>query len=240
MSMTTDAYERIRDAIVSGGLEFGEQLSEVQIAQALGMSKAPVRAAFIELRDKGLVEIVPQSGTYVFSPTIDDVRTMSEFRAMLEERALNDAHQLRKAIAQKRVDDAVATMRRAVSLQDWDSYRRADSAFHMAFIEESGNRYLMKAYQLTSAGLEALRVRLQGGAGNFRERSFREHCDIAEFFREGRTEEAIALLKYHILIINEWVDTLPLEGNKSSRKDKADDRDYVAVFARPRGNLRSA
>ena len=30
------------------------------------MSKAPVRAAFIELRDKGLVNIVPQSGTYVF------------------------------------------------------------------------------------------------------------------------------------------------------------------------------
>ena len=53
--MTSEAFERIRDAIVSGGLEFGEPLSETQIATALGMSKAPVRAAFIELRDKGLV-----------------------------------------------------------------------------------------------------------------------------------------------------------------------------------------
>ena len=240
MSMTIDAYERIRDAIVSGALEFGEPLSEVQIAQALGMSKAPVRAAFIELRDKGLVTIVPQSGTYVFSPTTEDVRTMSEFRALLEERALNDAHRRRKQVAQQRADDAIAAMRRAIGLEDWDSYRRADSAFHMSFIEESGNRYLVKAYQLTAPGLEALRVRLQGGTGGFRKRSFDEHCEIADRFREDRTEEAVAILKQHILIINEWVDTLPLEGSKSSRKDKADDRDYAAVFAKPRNSLRSA
>ena len=69
VSLTREAFERIREAIVSGALEFGEPLSETQIAKALGMSKAPVRAAFMELRDKGLVNIVPQSGTYVFSPT---------------------------------------------------------------------------------------------------------------------------------------------------------------------------
>jgi DNA-binding GntR family transcriptional regulator len=51
MSLTTDAFERVRDAIVSGGLDLGEPLSETQIAKALSMSKAPVRAAFIELRD---------------------------------------------------------------------------------------------------------------------------------------------------------------------------------------------
>ena len=90
MSMTSEAFERIRDAIVSGALEFGEPLSETQIANALGMSKAPVRAAFMELRDKGLVTVIPQSGTYVFSPTVDDVRTMSHFRALLEDEALRD------------------------------------------------------------------------------------------------------------------------------------------------------
>jgi DNA-binding GntR family transcriptional regulator len=48
VSLTRDAFERIREAIVSGALEFGEPLSETQIAKALGMSKAPVRAAFME------------------------------------------------------------------------------------------------------------------------------------------------------------------------------------------------
>ena len=238
MSMTTDAFERIRDAIVTGGLEFGEHLSETQIAQALGMSKAPVRAAFIELRDNGLVSVVPQSGTYVFSPTAEDVRTMSEFRALLEDRALREAYRLRRSVMLSRLDDAIATMRRAIDAKNWDSYREGDSAFHLAFLEESGNRYLLRAYLLTSTALEALRVRLRGGAGNFRERSFREHCQMAAQLKEGKVDEAAALLRNHILIINEWVDTLPLNSSKGSRKDKGDDRDYAAVFDKPHRHRR--
>jgi len=91
MSLTREAFERIRDAIVSGGLEFGEPLSETQIAKALGMTKAPVRAAFMELRDKGLVTIIPQSGTYVLSPSAEDVRPLSHFRAVLENEAVREA-----------------------------------------------------------------------------------------------------------------------------------------------------
>ena len=40
-----------------------------------------MRAAFMELRDKGMVNIIPQSGTYVFSPTEEDVHMLSSFRA---------------------------------------------------------------------------------------------------------------------------------------------------------------
>jgi len=240
MSLTTDAFERIRDAIVSGGLEFGEPLSETQIAVALGMSKAPVRAAFIELRDKGLVNIVPQSGTYVFSPTADDVKTMSRFRALLENEAMREAHRQRPEIVLSRLDDAIAAMRKVIAAKDWEGYRRADSAFHLAFLEESGNRYLLKAYHLTSAALEALRVRLQRGVGNFREQSFREHCEIAELLRAGKVDEAAALLNFHILIINESLHTFPLNPNKGSRKDKADDRDYAVVFAVEASPRRSA
>jgi len=231
MSMTTEAFERIRDAIVSGGLEFGEPLSETQIAKDLGMSKAPVRAAFIELRDKGLVAVVPQSGTYVFSPTVDDVRTMSHFRALLENEALREAVVRRPAVVQSRMRQAIDAMSRAITAADWESYRRHDSAFHFSFLEESGNRYIEKAYLLTSTALEALRVRLQRGEGNFRTRSFHEHITIADDLKAGDLEKAAKLLREHILIINDWVDTLPLAGDRISRKDKPEDRDYGAVFA---------
>ncbi len=232
MSMTTEAYERIRDAIVSGALEFGEPLSETQIATALGMSKAPVRAAFIELRDKGLVTVVPQSGTYVFSPTNDDVRTMSHFRALLEDDAMREAVRRNPDNVQKRLREAIAAMRKAIAAADWDTYRRHDSAFHLAFLEESENRFIEKAYLLTSTALEALRVRLQRGEGNFRVRSFNEHVTIADDLRAGKVDKAAALLRYHILVINEWVDTFTLGGERTSRKDKSDDRDYGRLLKR--------
>jgi DNA-binding GntR family transcriptional regulator len=231
MSMTTDAFERIREAIVTGGLEFGEPLSETQIANALGMSKAPVRAAFAELRDKGLVSVVPQSGTYVFSPTAEDVRTMSHFRALLEDEAMREAFARRPAAVQARLRDAIAAMKKAIDKEDWETYRRHDSAFHTVFLEESGNRYIEKAYLLTSTALEALRVRLQRGEGGFRIRSFREHITIADDLKAGNVDKAAALLRQHILIINEWVATWPLGGDRISRKDKPEDRDYAAVFA---------
>lgn len=234
MSMTRDAFDRIRDAIVSGGLELGEHLSETAISRALGMSKAPVRAAFIELRDKGLVTVVPQSGTYVFSPSAEDVRTMSEFRALLEDRAMREAHRLNRAVMFERLERSVKAMRKALPESDWELYRRADNAYHMAFLEECGNPYLLRAYNLTSSTLEALRVRLQGGTGNFRERSFREHLQMVDLLQAGKVDEAAAVLGDHILIINEWVGGRRFRADKGTRKLKGEDRDYSAIFAKSR------
>ncbi|BCP52403.1 transcriptional regulator [Kaistia sp. 32K] len=229
--MTTEAFERIRDAIVSGGLEFGEPLSETQIANALGMSKAPVRAAFIALRDKGLVVVVPQSGTYVFSPTAEDVLTMSRFRALLEDEALRESMRRNPGRVLARLETAIAAMARALKRSDWDGYRRHDSAFHAAFLEECDNRYIERAYLLTSTALEALRVRLQGGEGGYRVRSFREHEAIAAHLAAGDIDAAAELLRDHILVINDWVRSHPLPGDRISRKDKPEDRDYAAMFS---------
>lgn len=234
MSMTRDAFDRIRDAIVSGGLELGEHLSETAISRALGMSKAPVRAAFIELRDKGLVTVVPQSGTYVFLPSAEDVRTMSEFRALLENQAMREAYRLRRDVMFERLERAVEAMREALPRRDWELYRAADNEYHMAFLEECGNPYILRAYGLTSSTLEALRVRLQGGEGDFRERSFREHLQMVDLLRQDRLDEAAAVLRDHILIINEWVVRHRFRAERGTRKLKGEDRDYTAIFARTR------
>ena len=232
MSLTREAFRRIREAIVSGALEFGEPLSETQIAKALGMSKAPVRAAFMELRDKGMVNIIPQSGTYVLSPTEEDVRMLSSFRALLEDEAMRVANKRNGPRLWVRLDEAVVRMRRAGATKDWDAYRRADSAFHHAFLEESENRYLLNAYHLGAPALEALRVRLQGGQNNFRERSFNEHVDIAGLLRAGEVDNARAILRTHILIINDSLHTFPLNPQKTSRKGKPTARNYKDVFNR--------
>lgn len=217
MSLTRQAFERIRDAIVSGELEFGEQLSEAQLAASLGMSKAPVRAAFMELRDKGLVNIVPQSGTYVISPTAEDVQTLSHFRALLEHDAVHEAMKLRRETLLVKLDDAIGRMKRSMATKDWDIYRKADSGFHLAFLEESGNLYMLRAYHLGATVLEALRVRLQRG-GKFRDQSFGEHIEIAEMLRAGDIDGACKLLRSHILVINDSLEMLPLAAGPNSQK----------------------
>ena len=171
----------------------------------------------MELKDKGLVTIVPQSGTYVISPTSEDVRTLSHFRALLENDALTEALKLHRAALLAKLDEAIAGMKRAMTTKDWDIYRKADSAFHLAFLEESANPYLMRAYHLSATALEALRVRLQSG-GNFRKQSFGEHLDIARMLRAGDVDGARDLLRFHIMVINDSLETLPRAVGKGLRK----------------------
>lgn len=235
MSLTRKAYERIRNAIVYGDLEFGAQLSETQIAKTLSMSKAPVRAAFMELRDKGLVNIVPQSGTYVFSPTSDDVRALSHLRALLEDEALREAMRRNPEQLLRRMDEALAKMKRALANKDYEAYGLADNSYHLAIIEESGNRYLMNAYLLGSAALEALRVRLQKG-GNFRDRSYGEHSDMIKLLRTGKIAEAAEILHTHIVIINDRLDLLHLRPDVEPQEERTENqigarRDSAATAA---------
>src|SRR6201986_1415971 len=87
--LTQMAYEKILKAIVYGRLDLGEPLSENDLAKALDVSKAPIRQSLNELRVKGLVVVVPQSGSYVFSPTREEIEELCDFRLLLEQRALH-------------------------------------------------------------------------------------------------------------------------------------------------------
>ncbi|MEY8097295.1 GntR family transcriptional regulator [Falsihalocynthiibacter sp. S25ZX9] len=221
MSLTQDACERIREAIVSGKLEFGERLSEEQIARALGMSKAPVRAAFMDLRDMGLVTVVPQAGTYVFAPSKQDVEEMSHFRAMLESKALNDALARDPEAVVQGLSAAIYQMEQAIAAGEWALYSKADSAYHRVLLQLAGNRYLEKAYDLTATALEALRARLQSGEGNFWQRSFAEHIQMRDLIVKGKFDAAHAILQEHILIINRSLpepDTNPYKRTKVQRR----------------------
>ncbi|RDJ94283.1 GntR family transcriptional regulator, partial [Lacticaseibacillus rhamnosus] len=60
------AADRIRNRIVKGDFRLGEALSETTLATELGISKTPVREAFLILKTEGLVDILPQRGTFGF------------------------------------------------------------------------------------------------------------------------------------------------------------------------------
>src|SRR3954467_1892902 len=68
------AYEAIRDAIVAGEIEPGAVVRDAELAERLGLSRAPVREAFSRLVDEGLLESKPQSYTRVTPVVAAEVR----------------------------------------------------------------------------------------------------------------------------------------------------------------------
>jgi GntR family transcriptional regulator of vanillate catabolism len=112
MSQTLSAQLRLRDLILSGALPPGERLSEPSVAERLGASRTPVRAALARLADEGLVEAIASGGFAVKAFTEEEIRDAIELRGTLE------GHAARLAAERGAQGAALAEMKRLIADMD--------------------------------------------------------------------------------------------------------------------------
>ncbi|MCG6857457.1 MAG: GntR family transcriptional regulator [Salaquimonas sp.] len=131
-TMGQRVFETLRQAIVQLQLRPGNLLSEAEIARQLGVSRQPVREAFIKLAEAGLVEIRPQRGTLVQLISRREVETARFMREAIEVAIA------RKAAVEENNKELVAIrqtlerQREASDEGDIAAFMRADDAFHRA------------------------------------------------------------------------------------------------------------
>lgn len=196
-SLTERALDMIRREIVEGRYDFGAALSEIALAEDLGISRTPVREALARLQQEGLVSVRPQRGTFVFQLTEEEFADICDCRTVLETGAF------RYALSRGggRFADALAAicarMTDARRTSDTKEYLRLDTAFHECFFEFGENRYLADCYQLISGRMAALRYRL-GTDPSHMQKSYEEHLEIAGCARAGQLQEAVRILEGHI------------------------------------------
>ncbi|MDQ6599068.1 GntR family transcriptional regulator [Bacillus salipaludis] len=77
-------YDQIRAAILGRQLAPGKQLVEHNISNTLGVSRTPIRNAIKKLSLEGLVDLIPNRGAFVTSPSKEEVIQAYELRAKLE------------------------------------------------------------------------------------------------------------------------------------------------------------
>lgn len=127
----------IRDDIVLLRMRPGQRLSENQLAERFGTSRTPVRAALVRLIDEGLIEVLPQRGTFVSRISLQAMRRARFVRRALEiaivRRAAEEglpaaAH--RRAAAALAEQEAVAA--RPPGQSTAEAFTIADDAFHAA------------------------------------------------------------------------------------------------------------
>jgi DNA-binding GntR family transcriptional regulator len=82
------AYRAVLDSIVAGSVPAGTLLTEGQVAEAIGMSRTPVREAFLRLSTEGLLELYPKRGAIVTAPSNGEVDELLQVRAMFEKSAV--------------------------------------------------------------------------------------------------------------------------------------------------------
>jgi len=195
MEVTT---ERIRDAIISGELPLGSKLSEQRLADALGVSRSPVRDALAALQSEGLVTILSKRGTFVFTPEPRIIDELCEFRGIMECEALRLGIERNHARLMLGLEQACTAMQRALDADDSQGYTQGDYQFHKAIVESPGNRSIVRAYDGIISPLKALRTHLFIFMKETTARSMSEHIAIVEACRAKDTDLAVSCLGEHV------------------------------------------
>ncbi len=123
-STASQVYDWLRRRVLRGDLPPGARLSETEIATEIGVSRQPVREAFIRLAADGLAEVRPQRGTFISKISISAVLSARLIRAAVES-------DLARLSAERRDGAVLAAMQTEIAAQ-----HRADRAGNVnAFIE---------------------------------------------------------------------------------------------------------
>src|SRR3954471_1159568 len=83
------ALDYVKCQVLTGAFPGGELISEGEVATALGMSRTPVREAFLQLEAAGLLRLYPKRGALVVPVSPDEVRAVLDARLLMEDFAVS-------------------------------------------------------------------------------------------------------------------------------------------------------
>ena len=156
-SLAQRCYLSLREAILSLAYRPGEVLKKPEICARLGVSRSPVAEAVARLAGEGLVEVVPQAGSFVSRFSMDDIREGAFLREAIELAAVED-------LAPRITEDQLVLLRRNLRVQaalaedgDVEGFYALDGEMHALILSFTGHRKLAQAAE--TAWLNVARAR---------------------------------------------------------------------------------
>lgn len=141
-SLAARTYMSLREAILDLRCRPGEPLRKAEICETLGISRSPASEAIARLATEGLVEVVPQAGTFVARFSMDEIREGAFLREAIELAAI-------EALAPVVTDEQLVRLRRNIRVQealiedgDYPGFYKLDREFHEMILSFTGYRKL--------------------------------------------------------------------------------------------------
>jgi DNA-binding GntR family transcriptional regulator len=128
----------LRSRIYSGEYKPNQRLLELDLCAELGISRSPLREAFLRLHREGLVELRPRRGASVASFSQEDVREIAELRAALEGLAAREAASRQDEADLARLRHRLDEMQQAADRGDAVAAAVAHIEFHRSIGRASG------------------------------------------------------------------------------------------------------
>ena len=187
----------LRELIMSGGLQEGDKIKEDELCSSMGISKTPLREALRVLSVEGLIKLVPNRGSFVSTPTFEEIREMFDVMSVLEGICA-------RAAAKKMSAKDLATLEKLHNKLEKNFKRRAqreyiriNNQFHSFVQELAGNRTLNQIVNGLRQKILLYRYQSLNLPERF-EQSIQEHRDLIEAFRKKDLKKAETLMRRHL------------------------------------------
>lgn len=194
--LTRSVVQRLRDAIVTGELEPGARLREVDLAAKFHVSRTPLREALREVEADGLVLRYPHVGSFVapLSPKdADDLYTAKgALQVLLVELACERMDLRDRAQLQSVVDQ----MQAAITAGDHGYYADLVDRFHELLLQAARSPTLNSLFRMLDLRVRRYRRFVLAQPGREAE-SFEQHRAIAGTLLRGDVEAARESMRGH-------------------------------------------
>ncbi len=192
---TEQVYERVRGAILDGELAPGPVMSQVSLAEELGISRTPLREALRMLQGERLIEAEPNRQVRVTPLTADGLEELAIMRVTLEAQAVRLAIPLMGPEDLARLEGHMAEMAHYAQAKDYRRWTVPHHAFHHGLTAPAGARIVAVLDGLFDHAERYRRLHIGHGPSAWATAGHREILDAC---KAGDRDAGARLLANHL------------------------------------------
>jgi GntR family transcriptional regulator, rspAB operon transcriptional repressor len=190
-----NVYKTLKNAIQFLKLKPGSSITEAELKRILEVSRTPIREALIRLSGDLLIDIFPQSGTYISKIDLHLAKEMAYMRHILETEILLDLCKMKKDLSTC-VSESLFFMKQAISKQDVIAYIKTDNMYHQAIFNYAGHEIIWN--MISNSRMHYIRfLMLDMAFPDSMQKSFKQHNGIVKCIKEGDSEGLRTILDVH-------------------------------------------
>jgi GntR family transcriptional regulator, rspAB operon transcriptional repressor len=209
-SLATRVYQSLKDAILSLEYQPGEILRKGEICEHLGISRSPVSEAVTRLAAEGLVDVVPQAGTFVARFSMSEIREGAFLREALEVAAV-------EKVAETVTEEQLVALRRSLRIQealvedgDVAGFYKLDAEMHELILSFTGYRRLAQIAETSWLQVNRARRLVLPNRRRITE-TLEEHRAIVEALEARDPAAARAATRTHLRQLLRYLEPLERE-----------------------------
>lgn len=204
------AYRVVKEAIMSLELQPGKAISEIELAEALNLSRTPIREVMAKLREENLVEVFPQVGTYISKIKPQLVEEASFMRYHLEKEVMKLACKSFSFESLLELKKNIALQKELIGCKGaQQEFHKLDKNFHHIIFQGNKKENIWAA--ITRLSTHYNRIRLLSEIEHSFDRAIAQHELYIQVIENKEVEKVEEIVKQHIIYPRRNWENLVLE-----------------------------